>query len=238
MDAVSVGKIPRIIHQVWYQFSSDKPATPPAEYDHMRQSWLDMNPGWEVRLWNEADSVAFLQAHFPEMLPVFLNYKKPIMRVDSIRYAILAHYGGVYVDVDTIALQPLEPLLQEKCVLVKDVTYFLGWNNGFMMVPPRHPLMLKCIRNLHLAAWYPNPITATGPIYLTANWLTIQNKKDIRILSVKEAKTYFHHRHDSSWNAAANWTKALDPQRRQYMTIEEVPLILKPFLKGKVGAAL
>lgn len=230
--------IPRIIHQVWFQFAPDKPATPPPEYDAMRQSWRDFHPGWEIKLWNEEMALAFLRQFYPEAVAIFQGYKKPIMRVDSIRYFLLHHFGGVYVDVDTKCLQSLEPLINNRIVLVRDVTPVLLLNNGFMMSEPGHPLMARCCKNLYRTAMIGDAILATGPLYLASHWLTSNNKEEIKILSVKTLKEYFDHRHDASWTWIASWRKALDPDRRQHMTLEEVPCPLRFFLKGKVGNAM
>jgi mannosyltransferase OCH1-like enzyme len=234
----SAPKIPKIIHQVWFQFAPNKPSTPPAEYDEMRQSWRDFHPEWEIKLWDKEAAVAFLQQYYPESLPVFHSYKKEIMRVDAIRYFLLHHFGGFYTDVDTMALRSLDPLVDNHVVLVKDVTPWLLINNGFMGATPGHPLMERCCKNLHRTAMFPNPITATGPLYLASHWLTTKNKEELTVLRVQVLKKYFDHIHSASWTWISEWRKALDPRRRQYMTLEEVPCPLRFFMKGKVGGAL
>jgi mannosyltransferase OCH1-like enzyme len=227
--------IPRIIHQVWFKFPNGS-ETPPSEYTKMRQSWVTAHPGWEFRLWNSTDARAFVVQHFPHMVKVYDDYKAEISRVDAIRYFLLAVLGGFYVDMDTECITPLDPLLDNKAVLVVDVNKLLILNNGFMGAEPNHPLMIKCANNLGKSAWMIDVMMMTGPLYLGFNWLSHKDKNGIEVLSVKELNRYFHHRHDASWTPIAQLTKALNPERRKYMTIDEVPWYLRPFLQGKVGS--
>ena len=230
--------IPPIIHQVWFQFSPDKPSTPPAEYDEMRASWRNFHPGWEVKLWNEEQALQLLHQHYPWAVENFQAYEKPILKVDAIRYFLLHHFGGFYVDCDTLCKASLEPLRKEKTVLVRDVNPALGLNNGFMGSVQGDVLMFRCARNLPKSSMFSDPIQRTGPQYLTFNWLTANNKSSIKILTVKQLQHYFEHYHFASWTWIAQWRKALDPKRRQYMKLEEVPSPLRFFLKGRVGKAL
>jgi len=216
--------IPRIIHQVWFQFPNGA-AEPPATYDEMRASWVEKHPEWEVKLWTSSMARAFLKEHYPEALPIFDGYKKEILRVDAIRYFLLHFWGGFYVDCDTSCLVGLEALTSEKVVLVDDVTPWLFRNNGFMGAEPQHPLLASCIKNLYRTRNLTDPIVATGPLYLSANWFASKQKKEIRVLSVKEAKTYFEHYHHASWTGGSfRWLKALiQPERRAFVKASEVP---------------
>jgi mannosyltransferase OCH1-like enzyme len=40
---------------------------------------------------------------YPWFLETWDNYRFPIQRADSIRYFILAHHGGIYVDLDNVS---------------------------------------------------------------------------------------------------------------------------------------
>ena len=49
--------IPRIFHQIWL---GDGPL--PREYEGYQRSWTKHNPGWELRVWTEADLLGWLTA--------------------------------------------------------------------------------------------------------------------------------------------------------------------------------
>ncbi len=52
------------------------------------------------QLWTDEQSRNFIAAEYPWFLETFDGYKYPIQRADSIRYFVLAHYGGIYIDLD------------------------------------------------------------------------------------------------------------------------------------------
>ncbi len=45
----------------------------------------------------------FIADEYGWFLDTFDNYVYPIQRADAIRYFVLAHYGGFYIDLDTVS---------------------------------------------------------------------------------------------------------------------------------------
>lgn len=56
----------------------------------------------------------FLQAEFPWFLNTYDNFRFPIQKEHTVRYFILRHYGGIYIDLDYVRLPSpqLQPHLQ------------------------------------------------------------------------------------------------------------------------------
>jgi mannosyltransferase OCH1-like enzyme len=53
-----------------------------------------------------------LAKEYPWFVETWDHYRFPIQRADSIRYFILAHYGGIYIDLDNVSLDmELRPIL-------------------------------------------------------------------------------------------------------------------------------
>lgn len=53
---------------------------------------------------------AFAQKHYadrPEILEAFLSLKVPVLKSDLLRYMVLESEGGVYSDLDTVAIKPV-----------------------------------------------------------------------------------------------------------------------------------
>ena len=175
-------------------------------------------------------------SYFPSFLSTYDGYKKEINRVDAIRYFLLLKLGGFYVDMDTECLQPLDRLLNNDVLLVEDVhRHFLGLNNGVMGAVPNHPLMQLCVDNLPKAANLPAIMLRTGPPYLTHAYRSLTTKDNIQVLTVKELEKIISHRHDASWTPVAQWIKALNPERRKHMKPEEVPYLLRFFLRDNTS---
>lgn len=87
--------IPRIFHQIWV---GGKPL--PAPFAAWGEGIRALHPGWEHRLWNDAQIEALLQDHFPRHLELYRRTRSYSQRSEIGRYAIMAVHGGVYLDTD------------------------------------------------------------------------------------------------------------------------------------------
>lgn len=168
------GVIPRVIHQTW------KGPTLPARYRAFADTWRKAHPGWQWRLWTDADNVRFVAQEFPELLPRYLGYPQQIQRVDMIRYLLLYRLGGLYVDLDFECFRSIAPLLQgQDCVLSLEADANNTVHrtrrivsNAFMAAVPGHPLFAAVIEDLQThrsSQTIPDRIVldTTGPMMLT-----------------------------------------------------------------------
>lgn len=53
-------------------------------------------------MWTDAKSRELIATEYPWFLNTFDNYSQPIQRADAIRYFVLAHFGGIYIDLDDV----------------------------------------------------------------------------------------------------------------------------------------
>ncbi|HLP89579.1 MAG TPA: glycosyltransferase [Nostocaceae cyanobacterium] len=128
-----MSKIPKIIHQIFF---SGKAAIPD-NYLRYHQTVLKKHPLWEHQFWDEARARKFMSENYAWFLPTFDAYPYDIQRRDAIRYFILYHYGGFYLDMDVECLKPLDDLLEDfELVLSKLVNF----SNAIMGSVPGHPL--------------------------------------------------------------------------------------------------
>ena len=130
--------IPKVIHQLWI---GEKPA--PIK---LMNTWKEKNPDFEYIHWNEAEikkrNFKFkCQDKIDEIDEI--NGKADIMRWD-----ILYKYGGIFLDADSICIEPMdEELYEKKC--------FASWEQelvrkgliatGTMGFPKKHPLVKGAI---------------------------------------------------------------------------------------------
>ena len=99
--------IPPKIWQIYFPFGSSPLDVP----DNLIQTWPAVNQDYEYTLMSEEGANRFVQEHFsshPEVIDAYVNLRTPILRVDFLRYLILASQGGVYSDTDTAALKPIK----------------------------------------------------------------------------------------------------------------------------------
>jgi GT2 family glycosyltransferase len=132
-------EIPKIIHQLWI---GNKPA--PSKF---MQTWKDKHPDFKYIFWNEEeikkrDLVFKCQEKIDEIEEI--NGKADIMR-----WEILYKFGGIFLDADSICIEPIDDeLLSKKC--------FAGYEQeevrngliatGTMGFPKKHPLVKKAIK--------------------------------------------------------------------------------------------
>ena len=150
--------IPRIIHRIW--LGGDLP--PDAR--RYGDSWAQHCPGWEIRTWRDWD------------LPPLVNQRafdaatSPAQRADIARLEILLRFGGVYVDTDFEALQPLEPVLDGVgCFAATEDGRFVS--SGIMGSVPQHPFIAQLVASVSSSiAANPGlpPNKQSGPWFITA----------------------------------------------------------------------
>lgn len=72
---------------------------------------------FNLQLWTDAKSRELIATEYPWFLSTFDNYSQPIQRADAIRYFVLSHYGGVYIDLDDV-----RPLFPGPCAGTRQLT--------------------------------------------------------------------------------------------------------------------
>lgn len=152
--------IPRIIHQIW--LGSELPK----KYARFCKTWEEMNPGYEYKLWTDAD-VADFEMENRELFDRSKNYG---LKSDILRYELLKRYGGIYVDTDFECLQSLDKFAHAN-------DFFAGMldhesvANGLIGCRPGHPLIdifINKIKKLDKVEMTPEEvIAATGPSFIT-----------------------------------------------------------------------
>jgi inositol phosphorylceramide mannosyltransferase catalytic subunit len=73
-----------------------------------QQKVMDFHPSWEYKLWTDQDNLQLVQQHYPHLLAIYTGLPRNIMRADMIRYLIMDHVGGLYLDLDYEMLKPFD----------------------------------------------------------------------------------------------------------------------------------
>lgn len=182
-----------------------------------------LTPLSEFKLWSDAASRVFIAEHYPWFLPTFDGYTYPIQRADVIRYFVLHHYGGIYMDLDIGCRRNLDPLLYFRVILPQTIP--VGVSNDLMFAEKGHPFMDLVIHNLMTfdhtyGTNYPTVMFSTGPMFLSAVYGMWPKdtpdgvERHVRILprrwygknaGVTELPdSFFSHYYGSSWHAYVN----------------------------------
>ncbi len=181
--------IPKIIHQIWVG-----PKTPPAIFKESQESIKKHHPDWEYKLWTDAD-LTHLQLYNQKFYSLSVNYGE---KADILRYEILFKYGGIYLDVDFVCLQPLDILLQyDFWTTIQPIDCYGEINNAALGSVPGHPLLEDCITTVK-NDWYTykNPkvlgsiIDKVGPRHLQRSFMKFVENQTSNIIALPASFFY------------------------------------------------
>ncbi|KAL9122957.1 MAG: hypothetical protein Q9187_000482 [Circinaria calcarea] len=139
--------------------------TSPAGLDHMDrtsiQSWTKMNQKWRYEIITQYSAESYVRdrfSHRRDIEETFTDLQDPILRADLIRYLVLLGDGGVYSDIDTKSLKPIEDWVpaayKDHANIVVGIEYdrlegnrWIDWTLDLqfctwaIMAKPGHPLL-------------------------------------------------------------------------------------------------
>lgn len=148
--------VPRIVHQTYP--TKTLPEALAANIERMRAD----NPGWEFRLYDDADILAFIRAHYgPDVCALYerIGPSYGAARADLFRYLLIYREGGVYLDIKSTARAPLEGLIRPDGAMVlaqwargpgrqkwgvhRELRHIAGgeYLQWFLVASPGHPVM-------------------------------------------------------------------------------------------------
>jgi mannosyltransferase OCH1-like enzyme len=83
-------------------------------------------------LWTDESAHKFMETHYPSFLQMYDSYKYNIQRADSIRYFLLHHFGGIYMDLDIGCRRRMDALIQGDWEVILPLTKPVGISNDLM----------------------------------------------------------------------------------------------------------
>ena len=80
------------------------------------QSWLEMNPSYRYERITQANDMSYVRERFihEDLFNTALQLKDGMLRADLIQYAFLLAEGGIYTDIDTVCLKPIDSWIPEQ----------------------------------------------------------------------------------------------------------------------------
>jgi mannosyltransferase OCH1-like enzyme len=149
-DATATRNIPPIIHFIWFRNLYETKAeitSIPSKGSEAPEHCRRYNPDYTINIWNASAARDLLEQHYAWFLPTYDAYRYPIQRVDAVKYFLLWHYGGIYMDMDIACRRSMDPLLPFPAWFPEASP--LGVNNDLMATRSRHPVIRLMLENLH-----------------------------------------------------------------------------------------
>jgi len=140
--ALGSSDVPKIIHQSW------KTTQLREDHEVWQHSWIDANPGWKYMFWTDLDNRQLVADFYPDLLYTYDILPKNITRADFVRALYMHKYGGVYADLDTWCLRPVDTLLTAGpgiayvAEMGPDLIYEHNIPNAWYASSPGHPFWL------------------------------------------------------------------------------------------------
>jgi mannosyltransferase OCH1-like enzyme len=127
---------------------------------------------FKFHLWTDTTARNFIADNYPDFLKVYDSYPYTIQRVDAVRYYLLYHYGGIYLDMDVGCRTQVDFLRFQSIKALFPITSPIGVSNDVMISIPKHPFMKFLIDQLpryqsHWLFKYPTVMFSTGSGFLS-----------------------------------------------------------------------
>ena len=168
-----------------------------------------MYPDYQYMLWNFNDIESLIRNHHPWILSTWQTYPYDMQRVDLVKYLVLYHYGGIYLDLDVSCVKNYDSYVQNISSIVHTVvrpSYPAWYGLDTFWSKPRSPLLWQVLVNAPYAnKWYGVTYTTVmfgaGTAYFGLTLNTYPCKNHIEVVeNYFFTEKFFYHHHASSWH--------------------------------------
>jgi mannosyltransferase OCH1-like enzyme len=188
--------VPKIIHQLW------KDENIPDHLLYMQSSVIQHNSEYEYIFWTDTKIESFVQTYYPSLFLFYNSFKYIIQKIDFIRLLILYHFGGIYIDIDSLCFGSLDDILKYPVSLINTKKHkaFSNYypfilNNAFISTEKNNHFIKTIINNI---IEYKDPVNyydfssfnpeytavlrSAGPLCLTESYINYKYKNLITLL--------------------------------------------------------
>ena len=136
-----------------------------------------------------------MRRYYRNLMPQYEGYKQGIQRANILRYALLDHFGGVYLDLDLTCLHALDNL--RHLPFLTPGAYPAGVNNAaFILCRPHHGFLkhlLDAVPQTDLL-WglpYVESMLSTGYMFFSNQWMRyVRLLRSVETRVAEEDKVY------------------------------------------------
>ena len=158
----------KIPSKIWMTYKTKKLSKQCVE---CYNTWKNKNSKFPITLYDDNDIQSYLKISWGEDLLDFYNhFPVGVMKADLWRYCILATEGGIYSDIDSICILPIENWLHNIGIITDDIL-IIGLENmnnycqWTLLSTKRHPAMAHVVQYL-LNNYKKNGIDVSNPHFV------------------------------------------------------------------------
>ncbi len=217
--------IPPIVHLIWHGIDAPSPTEHPNKKYSQGFASILKNSNCEVKVWSKADCENLI-LEYPQFEGIY-NKSTNIMKFDIIRYLIIYHSGGTYLDADVILRKPLEKITANECFFIEKIIknvanhesryepirkgipeHSVRIANYAFSSKPKNPIFMEILteirRRMHVQSVPKNDydvIFLTGPdvVSTVLYRLASVSKIKINVIPEKISKSIFVHGSAGEW---------------------------------------
>ena len=122
----------------------DKSKIPNKVYDNLRK----YAKGHNIQIYDDKEIIQFFKDHYKDSYRYINKFNKlqGAHKADLWRYCVLYHYGGVYLDIKTELIKPLNEIFVDDNMLYTVLSVINGTiYQGVISSPPKNPIFLDLI---------------------------------------------------------------------------------------------
>ena len=160
----------RTLHFVWVDDEDSRP-------DTLIQTWRNLNPEWEFRIWGKDDLRAYPWFDNEQIDEVNKNPLEKARAQCLLRWEILHNHGGFIVEPNSVCLRPLDDWLIDAPMVISREEHPSNPEQLItipMYAEPFHPLVTELLKELVTLATTPD--SAEWEAFSSARLLSIYNE--------------------------------------------------------------
>jgi len=134
----------RNLFMCYFYPNKTKKDIPQKVYDNLRK----YAKGYNVQIYDDKEIIQFFKDHYKDSDRYINKFNKlqGAHKADLWRYCVLYHYGGVYLDIKTELIKPLNKIFTDDNMLYTVLSIIDGTICiGFISTPPKNPIFLDLI---------------------------------------------------------------------------------------------
>jgi alpha 1,6-mannosyltransferase len=138
-----------------------------SDIDITKNSFIRLNPTYKYIHYNDSSADEFVRETMPDYIyETYISLPKAVMKADYFRYIVLLVKGGIYTDMDTICLRPIDTWIKTSSInstgliigIEADASLWDVWQGDYarqiqfvqwtIAAAPGHPILHQIVKRI------------------------------------------------------------------------------------------